>query len=482
VQRVAGKVRVNVQLIDARSDAHLWAKSYDRDIKDVFAVESEVSQEIADALQAKLSPTEASTLATSPTNNPDAYDLFLKAEYAEREAESTLKAEPFDRAAVFYQQALERDPVFALAAARLAESRILRHWFVRRLGESELPQLKSIAEHAIALGPDLAETHIALGSFYYHGKLDYAEALQEFGRALKLQPNSARALENSAYIYRRQGEWKHALSELAKCQERDPQSAALASNIAAIYCYLRMWPEAKRAASRSLALDPHAVTALHALLLCCLNGAGEIGEVKGALAMFPQGTKITYFLSLGISSTGPYLYVLERDYAGALKACEKEIVDPDENLSRLVARVAIHVLAGDTDRAHDEIEQARALLARRLADRPNDAFAMMQMSWVNVALDRKADALRLAQQATDLNPIGKDALTGPAFLTALAEIQARTGEAAEAVKTLGRLLSIPAGFTVSIQQLKIDPVWDPIRNDQGFQQLLAGKELIGPNK
>ena len=163
-----------------------------------------------------------------------------------------------------------------------------------------------------------------------------------------------------------------------------------------------MWPEAKRAASRSLALDPHGVTALHALLICSINGAGDIGEAKRALAMFPQGTRIINFLSLGVSTTGPYFYVIERDYGGALKACEKEIADPDENRSRLVARVAIHVLAGDTDRAHDEIEQVRVLLERRLNDRPNDAFAMMQMSWVNVALDRKADALRLTTASDGL--------------------------------------------------------------------------------
>src|SRR6202790_519067 len=132
VQRAADKVRVNVQLIDARADSHLWAKSYDRDIKDVFAVESEVSQEIADALQAKLSPNEANTLATAPTKDPEAYDSFLKGEYEEREAESSLKPEPFDRAAVFYKQALTHDPNFALAAARLAVSRIFRHWFVTR--------------------------------------------------------------------------------------------------------------------------------------------------------------------------------------------------------------------------------------------------------------------------------------------------------------------------------------------------------------
>src|SRR5207244_12069368 len=156
VQKAADKVRVNVQLIDARADSHLWAKSYDRDIKDVFAVESEVSQEIADALQAKLSPNEANTLATAPTKDPEAYDSFLKGEYEEREAESSLKAEPFDRAAAFYQQALSRDPNFALAAARLAESRITRHWFVTTLSDTELAQVKSTAGPPLAIAPNRA--------------------------------------------------------------------------------------------------------------------------------------------------------------------------------------------------------------------------------------------------------------------------------------------------------------------------------------
>src|SRR6202040_3317509 len=166
VQRAGEKVRVNVQLIDARADSHLWAKSYDRDIKDVFAVESEVSQEIADALQAKLSPREANSLATAPTKDAEAYDMFLKAEGQEKEAESAIKPELFDKAAALYQQALSRDPNFALAAARLVESRMTRHWFVRRLSDAELPAVKSIAEHAVALAPDLAEAHIALGIFY----------------------------------------------------------------------------------------------------------------------------------------------------------------------------------------------------------------------------------------------------------------------------------------------------------------------------
>jgi len=140
------------------------------------------------------------------------------------------------------------------------------------------------------------------------------------------------------------------------------------------------------------------------------------------------------------------------------------------------------VLAGDAEGAHDDIERARGVLEARLHEWPNDESAMMQLSWVNLALERNAEALRLAHQASELVSVERDALAGPHPLTLLAEIQARAGEPAEAVKTLRRLLSIPAGGLISLQQLKLDPVWDPIRNDPGFQQLLAGKEQIGPNK
>ena len=159
-----------------------------------------------------------------------------------------------------------------------------------------------------------------------------------------------------------------------------------------------------------------------------------------------------------------------------------ETGNPDEDRARLAARAAVHVLAGDAASAHDEIEKARGLLETRLHERPEDEFNVMQLSWVNLALKRNAEALRLAQLAGELVSVQKDTLTGAHVLALVAEIQARAGEPAEAVKTLRRSLSIPAGNWISLQQLKIDPVWDPIRNDPGFQQLLAGKEQIGPNK
>ncbi len=482
VQRAADKVRVNVQLIDARADTHLWAKSYDRDIKDIFAVESEVSQEIADALQAKLSPNEANTIATAPTKDAEAYDSFLKGEYEEREAEGSLKAEPFDRAATFYQQALDRDPNFAFAAARLAESRLFRHWFVTRLSEAELAEVKRTVDRAMALAPNLAEAHIAIGRFYYYGKRQYDDALKEFQRALELQPNNANARQACAYIYRRQGEWERALSELAKCEERNPRDASLLANIGASYLALRMWEDAKRAGSRTLTIDPHNLLGLRDVFLSYLFGKGDIDAAKRALATFPPDKRMVYFGAIGNSGMEFYLHVVERDFAAALKTCEMATGNPDEDRARLAARAAVHVLAGDAASAHDEIEKARGLLEARLHERPEDEFNVMQLSWVNLALGRDAEALRLAQRASELVSVQKDTITGAHVLALVAEIQARAGEPAQAVKTLRRSLSIPAGQWISLQQLKIDPVWDPIRNDPGFQQLLTGKEQIGPNK
>src|ERR1700693_1403967 len=486
VQRAADKVRVNVQLIDARADSHLWAKTFDREIKDVFAVESEVSQEIADALQAKLSPNETNTLATAPTKDPEAYDSFLKGEYEEREAESSLKPEPFDQAAAWYRQAIDRDPKFALAMARLVESRMSRRWFLKSLTDAELPEVKSMAEQALALAPDLADAHIALGEFYYYGHRQYDQALSEFQRAVQLQPNNVRALEYCAYIHRRQGQLELALSELAKCAQQNPRDDALAAQIGATNSGLRMWRETTQSLERSLALNPNSVIGMRLLIFNCLNATGDIKEARRILASFPPDAPLTgNFLSGSVSNVigaRAYLSVVERNFAAAMKVWEKEITDPAGNRERLCARVAIHVLAGDAAGAQTEAEKARVLVEARLRERPEDTSPLTQLSWIYLALKRNADALKVARQAVSLFPPEKDATQGAAYATGLAEIEARTGETDEAVKSLRWLLSGRAGGFVSIRLLKIDPVWDPIRNDPGFQQLLAGKELIRPNK
>jgi len=480
VQKNGDSVRVNVQLIDARADTHLWAKSYDRKIKDVFAVESEVSQEIADALQAKLSPNEANTLATAPTKDPEAYDSFLKGEYAEREAESTRRPEAYEQAADWYRKAIDRDPNFALAIARLVENRIARHWLFDRLSEGELEKLRKTAEHALAMAPNLAEAHLALGLFYYLGHLNYDEALAKFQRAQELQPNNVRALRYIGSVHGRQGQWQRGLSEYEQCERLDPLDPTLPGNIGFTYCFLRMWKEASRAGSRALSLDPHSDLGMRTVLISCLNGTGNIEEAARILGRFPPGTLLgTNAWDLqNIIGIGTYVYVIRRDFGAALKQWDKESSDPIANRQRLSARVAIHVLAGDAASAREEIERARGLVEARVHERADDKNALIQLAWIDVALNREAEALKLAQRSAELLPPEKDAVGGSIALGGLAEIEARTGHTSEAVKTLQRVLSIPAGL--SIQRIKIDPVWDPIRNDPGFQKLLAGTEHVGP--
>jgi len=193
-------------------------------------------------------------------------------------AESTRNAEAFARAAAFYQQAIARDPNFALAMARLVENRIGYHWFINWLNEAELGEVKKTAEHALALAPNLAEAHLALGLYYYHGERDYDRALVEIGRALELQPNNVRALELSGNVHLRQGLWELSLSEIERCELLDPRNASLPEIIGFANVCLRRWREASRAGWHSLALDPHNFEGMRDVFWSCLNGSGDIQE------------------------------------------------------------------------------------------------------------------------------------------------------------------------------------------------------------
>jgi TolB-like protein/Tfp pilus assembly protein PilF len=489
VQKVGDKVRVNVQLIDARADTHLWAKSYDRDLKDVLGVESEVSQEIADALQANLSSTESHALASAKTRDAEAYDLFLRGEYELHQAESSLAAEAYDRADAFYRQALARDPNFAEAAEELARSRLSRHWFLSPLTVTQLEEVKSLIDQALALAPNSPEAHFALGLYFYFGHRQLEMALAEFNRALELQPNNSLAREYRAYVYRRRGEWERSLADLQRAEELDPRNAEIPLGIAETYLALRQWNDAERAASRALAIDPHHLIAMGNLLLTRLYATGDVDSVRRALDGFRGTVKsTTRSIGAGVTPNGDvasiiswvYVDVMARRFTDALQAFEKEEVNDDRaRLQHLAARVALRVLTGETEAAKSAGEEALPLIEARLRERPDDTFAMTALSWVYLALGRNADALRISSQAADTISIEKDAMSGPGFQAGLAQIEARAGAPEEAVKRLRHLLSIPAP-NVSIVRLKIDPVWDPIRKRPDFQQLLSGPEQIGP--
>jgi TolB-like protein/Tfp pilus assembly protein PilF/tRNA A-37 threonylcarbamoyl transferase component Bud32 len=481
VQRVANRVRVTAQLIDARTDTHLWVERYDRPLDDVFAIQSDIAKAIAGQLQAKLSPSQSNALAAAPTRDTEAYDLFLKGEYQERQAESAYSGELFDRAETFYRQAVARDPSFALAYARLAYSRLHRHWYINHLTSAQLEEVKSNIERALAIAPDSPDAHLALGLFHYWGYRDYDSALRELDRAIELQPSNSVSWQFRAAIYRRRGEWRRSLAEYERAAELDPRDVWIPHEIGANYLGLRRWSDAEHALTHALALDPRHVGAAFHLANTYINSTGDVRRARRAwegvpeskMNVSPYGILISQMIGESV-----YLNVLERHFADALKAWDVAPSNTAEGrLNQLKARVGIQMLAGQTAAAKPECEQAHALLEAQLAQRrPEDRTSLTELAWVYVCLGRNADALRIAREAAESLPIEKDAILGVNFLFGLAEIDAHIGRPEEAVKILRRLLTIPGGENISIARLKIDPVWDPIRDDPGFQKLLSEPE------
>src|SRR6266404_5831767 len=325
VQRSANRVRVSAQLIDARTDTHLWAERDDRDLADVFAIQSEIAKTIAGQLQAKLSPSQSKALAAAPTRDTEAYDLFLKGEYQERQAESAENGELFDRAEIFYRQAVARDPSFALAYARLAYSRLNRHYFINRLTSAQLEEVKSNIERALAIAPESPEAHLALGVFHYWGRRDYDSALRELDRAIELQPSNSDSRTYRAAIYRRRGEWRLSLAEFERVLELNPRDSLSSAELGNTYLWLRRWSEAERALTRALALDPHNINAAYHLAVTYINSTGDIRRARRAweLASEGQGEVSAYGIVISqMIGESIYLDVLERHFADALKTWE----------------------------------------------------------------------------------------------------------------------------------------------------------------
>jgi tetratricopeptide (TPR) repeat protein len=323
--------------------------------------------------------------------------------------------------------------------------------------------------------------------FFYWGHRQYDEALVEFNRTLELQPNNASARQFCGWVYRRRGEWERSIADVRRAQELDPRDAQIPANLGATYAMLRQWKDAEEVGIHALSIDPHNVIAASILAMARLGGPGDVDSALRAFDGIPVG-----YLSGPQSFQGDvtpiigmrvYLYAIERRFSEAFQAFEQEgNYSGLGHLQQLSGRAALRVLAGQTEAAKSAGEEALPLLEARLRESAEDTFAMTELSWVYLALGRKSDALRLAQQAADLIPVERDAISGIFFQAGLAQIEARADAAEEAVKRLRHLLSIPAGQRISIARLKIDPVWDPIRTRPDFQQLLSGPEQIGPKR
>ena len=468
VRRIGNRVRVNVQLIDANSDEHIWAEDYDRDLTDVFAIQTDLAQKIASSLQAKLSPNEKEQLDRQPTKDPNAYLLFIQAhDYANRPdhlRDDSIKAEEL------FEQAIKLDPKFAAAFAGLS---MVESWIYHSFEPTQARREKARlnADESLRLEPNLPEGHLALGFSYYYGDRDYERALAEFEIAKRDLPNEAQAYMAIGAIQRRQGKWTESTANLEKAVALDPKNASMLVNLAWNYMAVRNFEAADKTVDRAIAVAPKsfAVTALKAYLAAAWKG--DLSVIEKQSAPIPEDVDPS-----GLVTFERYwVLTLQRKFPEALAVVQKF---PRETLITYTTAPApkaflegnIHFLEGDKPRSQAEFEKARVISEQLLRDAPEDPARHAQHGFILAALGRKEEAIAEGKRAVALLPESQDAFDGPRGTAALAQIYAWTGESDEAFRLLDHLLSVPNGLAVPM--LKLDPAWDPLRKDPRFQALI----------
>ena len=471
VRRSGNRVRVNVQLIDANTDEHVWANDYDRDVTDVFAIQSDLAREIADMLQAKLSPAEKSQMTRKPTENGEAYLAFVQAHDLSCAMEDLTKLKQSEQ---LYQRAIELDPNFALAFARYSQ---LESWMVRTHDASSdhREKARTLAERALQLQPDLPEAHLALGSSYYYGDNNYEAALKEFEIAQRALPNESEVYLAIGAIQRRQGKWAESTANLEKAVSLNPKDIWPLQNLAFNYQMLRNFDAANKTIDRALQIDPQGIS------LWGIKAKFAIGE-KGDLSVgekllekaksFPMSSEERVMMIGGQAN----LLLAQRKYQEVLQL---GATVPDDTFAAVPGSLAYkyyplgiaHKALGDDAAARIAFLKAKNILEEQLKQKPDDADLRVQFAKLLAWLGEKDAAVAEAQRAMDLRPESKDAFEGPQITEQVAEVYTILGDHARAIELLDELLSRPSELTS--QRLKLDPAWDPLRNDPAFQALFA---------
>ena len=485
VQKAGNQVLINVQLIDAQSDNHLWAESYTRTLDNIFGVEGEVAQKVADALKAKLTSTEQQNVTAIPTQNTAAYNWYLKADYQAHKAFDAQDGAEFELAESDYRKAIALDPGFALARAQLAYWQMVSHWFVAPLPPDELAKIKATIDGTLAVAPDLPDAHLALGYYYYWGYRRYAEAAKQFERVLQLAPNNVEALGGLAFIERRRGQWPQALATLQRALLIAPRDSEMLGEYGWTLCIMRRYAEAEQVLMRALTMEPGKTNNQDALWTTRLVGLGDAQGARTAYIPRP-GWRLDTAKNIAAGDVdglvNPIVYpdVFERHFDKALLAWDSAPVSTDaERLTRRAARVAIEIIAGRQSAIQSECVQLKPPLEADLAKHPDAIGNLQQVAWVDVCLGRNAEAIAAARRASEVMSVAKDAYFSAYTLAGLAEVEAHAGAKDDAFKLVEQLLAMPAGEVMSVTRLKLDPVWDPLRGDPRFQALLT-KSAVAP--
>ncbi len=462
----SNRVRVTPKLIRVADDRHIWSGRYDETIEEVFQVQSRIAEQVATAMHLALQEPEQEALAAKPTEDLQAYDFYLRGnEYFERPGDP----ETYRAAEQMFRRAIELDPTFALAFARLARLYISQFHFSERT-PGRLALARSAADSALRLQPDLAEAHLALGQIHYWGELDYEGALREFQIAHAADPGNGDLAWARALVERRLGQWDEALADFGRALQLDPRSGVKTLDLFEVHLRRREYAEAERYLTRALELEPDSPIYIYRALLSVVRD----GDLAAATAAVEEGIRHAGVEDMAAWTTqsdlGAALWNrLDRSAQAAMDRVGIERFVPDSSAYYL-GKGRIHRRRGNAKIARAYFDSATAGLETRSRARPDDPELRADLAAAYAGLGRREDAIREGSRAVELRPLAKDTWLGEDMLRNLAVVYANLGEADSAVKQLRHLLTVPSW--ISVPGLRSDPTWDPIRKHAGFRALI----------
>jgi len=468
----ASRVRVTPQLIRVSDDTHLWSDRYDAVLANIFQVQSDIAEQVAKALDIALLEPERRAVKARPTENIEAYEYYLRGnDYFHRSSlESDLRI-----AIQMYEKAVELDPAFALAYARLSEVHADMYWFYYDRSEERLAMAKKAVDEAFRLNPTLPEAHLALGHYYYDGLLDYDRALEQFAIARKSQPNNSDLLLFIGAVQRRQGKFEEALANIKRASELDPLSNHLTLELGGMFMLMRNYPEALRYLNRAISLAPDVPDPYVGKATLYLYWEGSIGKARAVVEdalkniRSPEESSIVDLLIDLDVYEGNYQKALDR-----LSLKSKDIDDQRYFIPRAIRYARIYGYMNENELAKKYYDEGRNILEAKIQQQPDDARFHSAFGITYAGLGRKEDAIKEGKSGVELLPLNKDALRGYRRVSDLARIYVMVGEFDRAIDQIEFLLSRPG--PLSIPLLRIDPDWAPLRGHPRFKKLLAGEK------
>ena len=471
VQRSGNRVRVTAQLIDARTDTHVWAERYDRDLADVFAIQSEIAKKIADQLQAKMSLSEKAAIEKAPTMDLVAYDLYLRAQALFADTTDAVHArEKLPQAAQLLDEALMRDPNFLQAWCLLSRVHSVAYFRGHDHTPARLDLAKAALEHAMRLQPDAGEVHLALANYYYHGFRDYKRARSELTLARQTLPNNADVFLYTGFIDRREGHWEEATRNFERAVELDPRNFFILQQLALVYGWQRRYADETRTYDRALTIVPADPNTRIQQAQVALDWRADITPFQRMLAaLVAEDPSVALDIDMLLYS------LCDRTWAAATRmlanypregAANNGVNYPYAYWQGVVARCQ-----GDSAQARSAFAAARTEVQKIVEQQPDFAAALSLLGMIDAGLDKKEEAVREGQRACELLPISKDAIDGTFLAINLAQIYAWIGDKDHAVEQIAALERVPNPLSYGL--LKLHPDWDSLRGDPRFEKIVA---------